>query len=101
VRGEPLNSAAGAPPETWINPLRVRVSLPEGPDTTRVTEYVPFEAYVWLGFLCVDVVPSPKIHCQVVTSPLDWSVNETARGAVPLVGAAAKPAAGARSETDT
>jgi hypothetical protein len=33
---------------------------------------------VWLGFLVVLVVPSPKCHCQAVGDPVDVSVNWTA-----------------------
>jgi hypothetical protein len=33
---------------------------------------------VWLGFLVVLVVPSPKCHCQEVGVPVEVSVNCTA-----------------------
>jgi hypothetical protein len=47
------------------------------------------------GFCSVDVAPSPKAHDHDVGPPVDVSVNRTARGAVPLVGVAAKLAVGA------
>ena len=50
---------------------------------------------MWLGFCSVETVPSPKVQDQaVMASPVDWSVNRTARGAPPEVGVALKPAAG-------
>ena len=41
---------------------------------------------VWLGFCCVDVVPSPKFQFQVVGEPVEVSTNWTCNGAGPLVG---------------
>ena len=43
----------------------------------------------------MDVEPSPKSQDQLVGEPPDASVNETSRGAMPLVGLALKSATGA------
>jgi hypothetical protein len=50
---------------------------------------------VWLGLWVVLVEPSPKLHDQLVTLPVEASVKVTARGAVPLVGLALNLATGA------
>ncbi len=41
------------------------------------------------------VVPSPKFQFHAVMLPVEVSVNATAKGAVPVVGLALKPATGA------
>jgi hypothetical protein len=48
---------------------------------------------VWLGFLVVLVVPSPKCHCQDVGPVVEVSVNCTACPAVGDAGLYAKDAA--------
>ncbi len=48
---------------------------------------------MWDGLFAVLVVPSPKLHSRLVIVPVEASVKLTARGAVPLVGVAVKPAA--------
>ena len=45
---------------------------------------------MWLGFCVVLVAPSPKFQFQVVTGPVDWSVNWTVNGACPELGLAVK-----------
>jgi hypothetical protein len=42
----------------------------------------------------VLVAPSPKLQDQLVTGPVELSVNETTSGTVPLVGDAMKFATG-------
>jgi hypothetical protein len=48
--------------------VRVRVSEPPAFDATRVTVYVPWLWYTWVGFWRVEVedspAPSPKFHDQ-------------------------------------
>ena len=70
------------------------MSEPDELETVRLTEYVPGEVYVWLGFCAVDVPPSPKLHDQDVGLPDEVSVKATASGAGPLVGDAVKLATG-------
>jgi hypothetical protein len=43
----------------------------------RFTQYDPAVAKVWLGFWEVEVVLSPKFHCQEVGLPVEVSVNCT------------------------
>ena len=47
-----------------------------------------------MGFLEVDVPPSPNVQFQVVGELLETSVNVTVAGAVPLVGVPLKSATG-------
>ena len=47
------------------------------------------------GFCTVEVDPSPKFHAHDVGDPVEVSVNDTANGAVPLVGDAVNDAVGA------
>lgn len=56
-------------------------------------EYVPTLEYTWLGFCCVEVAPSPKVHAYP-TEPLQFdgvavAVKETAEPTAPEAGAAA------------
>ena len=60
----------------------VSESEPPGPVRDRVTVKVP-APYVWLGFVAVDVVPSPKLHRREVIEPVEASVNATSSGAKP------------------
>jgi hypothetical protein len=52
------------------------VTVPEQPDElviVSVTLYVPFEAYVCVGFFCVEVPPSPKFHCHATAlGEISW-----------------------------
>jgi hypothetical protein len=41
----------------------------------RVTVKEAAATKEWLGFLVVEVVPSPKFHCQEVGDPVEVSVN--------------------------
>src|SRR5688572_14478059 len=50
--------------------------------TTRVTVKVPSPEYVWLGFVAVEVAPSPKSQLRLAMVPsasVLVSVNEQAR----------------------
>jgi hypothetical protein len=49
--------------------------------------------YTWVGFLSVDVVPSPKSQYHDFGLPDDLSMNFTDRGIAPCVGLAVKSAA--------
>ena len=49
---------------------------------------------MWDGFWAVDVPPSPKVHDQLVTEPLDRSVKLTSSGASPPVGVPLNSAVG-------
>ena len=74
----------------------VSVSEPFGPDTVRLTEYVPGKPYVTEWGPCVLAVPgvasAPKSHDHEVTEPAEASLKVTVRGAVPDVGVALKSA---------
>jgi hypothetical protein len=61
--------------------------------------YVPAIGYKWEGFWRIDVEPSPKLHDQPVTVPVDVSENTTFIGAAPAVGPLTKSATGAGSIT--
>jgi hypothetical protein len=65
----------------------------------KVTVKVPALLKVWLGFFTLLVPPSPKLQDQLVGELVEVSVKLTARGAVPLVGLALKPATGAGEVT--
>jgi len=54
--------------------------------TVRLTEYVPAFRYTYNGLCAMDVPPSPNVHDQDVTGPVDASVNYTASGLFPDVG---------------
>jgi len=44
--------------------------------TVSLTLYVPAAAYVWLGFVAVDVPPSPKLQeCEAIVPPLSVDVS--------------------------
>ena len=44
----------------------------------KVTEYVPFLLYMWLGFCTLDVVPSPNNQLYVfIFDPVDVLVKLT------------------------
>ena len=49
---------------------------------------------MWTGFLIVAVWPSPKVQDHDVGSPVDSSVNWTARGVSPVVVLAVNAAVG-------
>jgi len=49
---------------------------------------------VWLGFRLALFPPSPKLQDQLVTVPVELSVNWTASGELPLIGDAPKLAVG-------
>jgi hypothetical protein len=53
--------------------LLVLEPLPMVKDTRKK----PVDANAWLGFWTVEVVPSPKSHCQEVGLPEELSVNWT------------------------
>ena len=61
--------------------------------------YVPALAYVCEGFCNIEVVASPKLHDQPVTTPLVISVKLTVSGRMPVVGVPEKPATGESSLT--
>src|SRR5258706_8618994 len=46
------------------------------------------------GFVVVLVAPSPNVHCWPMIVPVDSSVNVTAKGNSPTVGAASNAATG-------
>ncbi len=60
-----------------------------------VTVYFPVLEYLCVGFLAVEVVPSPKFHFHAVGVPVLLSVNTTFNGAFPDVGEAENSATGA------
>jgi hypothetical protein len=65
--------------------------------TVRLTVKVPASVYAWLGFGCVLVPPSPKLHTRLMMLALpgvDWSVNWTVNVAVPDVGVPVNCASG-------
>ena len=55
--------------------------------------------YLWLGLRALLVLPSPKLHEQSVICPVDWSVNCTSSGALPLRGDPVKSATGDEGPT--
>jgi hypothetical protein len=57
--------------------VRVRLMLLEPCPllTVKVTVFGPAAEKAWLGFRVVEVVPSPKFHCQEVGLPVEVSVN--------------------------
>ena len=62
--------------------------------TVKRAVYEPACKYIWLGLWLVDVVPSPKLHENVIGArpPPAEPVNATVSGASPLVGLADAPA---------
>ena len=61
---------------------------------------MPSLSYVWLGFCCALVPPSPKSHDHVEIDELpsvDWSVKLTVSETVPDVGEPVKAASGPSS----
>ena len=68
----PPETVTGAECEFCEPPLSVTVS---------VTVYVPAAAYVWLGFVAVDVPPSPNVHERDVIVP-SLSVDVSVKFAV-------------------
>src|SRR5262249_56534682 len=66
--------------------------------SVRVAVYTPDAVYVWDGFCCVDVPPSPKVHeydsgCASGSNEPRLE-NVTASGTVPIVGVAFTTAVG-------
>jgi hypothetical protein len=55
--------------------VRLVLFEPEAFDTVNVTVFDPAVVKVWLGFLDVEVPPSPKFQDQEVGDPVDVSVN--------------------------
>ena len=60
--------------------------------TVRLTVRAPAVVKTWLGLRTVEVVPSPKLHCQIDGLPVDVSVNWTAWPAVGEAGVNVKDA---------
>ena len=82
--GLQVKLATGMPPltVTVFSPRELPLALAE----VSLTRYEPPEAKVWVGFLRVDVPPSPKFHNQDVGLFVDVSVNETDCPAAGFVG---------------
>src|SRR6266513_407358 len=51
-----------------------------------------------MGFSAVEVVPSPKLQCQLLGLPVEVSEKLTLNGALPDVGLAVKPATSVGAE---
>ena len=56
---------------------------PVDPQHLSRTSYVPLPVYVWLGFVAVDIVPSPKVHLQE-SKLVDRFVKLTVNGEQPV-----------------
>src|SRR5258706_15875268 len=74
--------------------LATVVASPPG-CTVSVTEYdaLVVPEYTCVGFIAVDVAPSPKSHSREDTVPCDMSVKRTDSGDVPQWTSARKKAA--------
>ena len=83
--GAKVKLATGAPPAVATTTCFEVASDPEAFETWRVTVKVPDEAYVFTGFDCVELLPSPNVQSQEVGPPEDWSKNQTC---CPVTGAA-------------
>ena len=68
--------------------------MPPGPVTDKVAVYVPGVVNVWLTFCPLALPPSLNDHVHEVIEPVEWSVNDTVRGATPIDGVAVKEATG-------
>ena len=68
--------------------------LPAALVTVKPTVYFPAPLYVCVGFLSVEVVPSPKLHFQLVGVPVLLSLNVTFIGEFPVIGDAENEATG-------
>jgi hypothetical protein len=73
--------------------------VPSGPFTDRVAVYVPGVVNVWLTFCPIALPPSLKDHVHDVIEPVEWSVNDTVRGAIPIDGVAVNEACGSADVT--
>ncbi len=73
--------------------------MPSGPVTDKVAVYVPGVVNVWLTFCPLALPPSLNDHVHDVIEPVDWSVNDTVRGAIPINGVAVKKACGGAGVT--
>lgn len=79
--GEPVKFAVGGGGgDTLIYPAFVSVSEPCAFVAVRITVYVPALLYVWEGFFCVLVPPSPKFHDHDVGEFVERSVKFTFKG---------------------
>src|SRR5262245_15667718 len=92
--GAPSTSVPPVGPLTTMWPALVTVFEPPGPVALRLTVKVP-AAYECTGLRSLELVPSPNVQAHDVTAPVEVSVNDTASGALPEVGAARKAALGA------
>ena len=66
------------PPDVTVTGCDFEFGAPSSSVTVSVTVYVPAAAYVWLGFVAVDVPPSPKVQERDAIVPslsLDASVK--------------------------
>jgi len=70
------------------------VLLPAAFVAVNVTVYFPALEYLCVGFLAVELVPSPKSHFHDVGAPVLVSVNTTFSGSLPDVGEAENSATG-------
>lgn len=88
----PAGVLRGAP--TLIYPDLVTILLPAAFLAVKLIVYFPALLYVWSGFCCVEVFPSPKTQFHEVGDPVLLSVNVTFNCEFPEVGDAEKAATG-------
>jgi hypothetical protein len=60
-----------------VSVLLAGVPAPHAFDATSATAYVPFAAYVCVGFCTVEVLPSPKSQLHAVGAFVEASVKDT------------------------
>lgn len=77
--------------QAWASPSgssSPNCTLSGSAPATRVTLYSPASTYTCTGSKAVDVLPSPKFHCQNTACGLDRFWKTTVSGWTPEMGAA-------------